>query len=129
MYLANSRERSEFGLHKSESEMCHAIPIGNSASPIRNGQKRPPEDGDVSSGIGQGIRRLCASITLSRALSRGDYRVVGDVAHVDEGVKRAKATRPWWTGGAELGWGVSKLIIRLNYNNLYLVYLYKCGVW
>ena len=32
-------------------------------------------------------------------------------------------------GGAELGWGVSKLIIRLDYNNLYLEYLYKCGVW
>ena len=31
--------------------------------------------------------------------------------------------------GAELGWGVSKLIIRLDYNNLYLVYLYKCRVW
>ena len=31
--------------------------------------------------------------------------------------------------GAELGQGVSKLIIRLSYNNLYLVYLYKCGVW
>ena len=109
--------------------MCHAIPIGNSASPIGNGQKRPPEDGDVGSGIGQGIGRLRASIALSRALSRGDYRVVGDVAHVDKGVKRAKATRPWLTGGAELGRGVSKLIIRLNYNNLYLVYLYKCGVW
>ena len=69
------------------------------------------------------------SIALSRALSRGDCRVVGDVVHVDKGVKRARATRPWLTGGAELGWGVSKLIIRLNYNNLYLVYLYKCGVW
>ena len=58
------------------------------------------------------------SIALSQALSRGDYRVVGDVVHVDEGVKRAKATRPWWTAGAELGRGVSKLIIRLNYNSL-----------
>ena len=55
--------------------------------------------------------------------------MVGDVAHIDKGVKRARAMRPWLTGGAELGWGVSKLIIRLNYNNLYLVYLYKCGVW
>ena len=88
--------------------MCHAIPIGNSASLIGNGQKRPPEDGDVGSGIGQGIGRLRASIALSRALSRGDYRVVGDVAHVDKGVKRAKATRPWLTEGAELGRGVSK---------------------
>ena len=98
--------------------MCRAIPIGNSASPIGNGQKRLPEDGDVGSGIGQGIRRLRASIALSQALSREDCRVVGDVAHVDEGVKRAKATRPWLTGGAELGRGVSKLIIRLNYNIL-----------
>ena len=54
--------------------------------------------------------------------------MVGDVVHVDEGVKRARATRPWLTGGAELGQGVSKLIIRLGYNILYLVYLYKCGV-
>ena len=29
--------------------MCRAIPIGNSVSPIGNSQKRPPEDGDVSS--------------------------------------------------------------------------------
>ena len=55
--------------------------------------------------------------------------MVGNVAHVDEGVRHARATRPWLMGGAELGRGVSKLIIRLNYNNLYLVYLYKCGVW
>ena len=55
--------------------------------------------------------------------------MVGDVAHVDEGVKRARAMRPRLTGGAELGQGVSKLVIRLNYNNLCLVYLYKCGVW
>ena len=58
--------------------------------------------------------------------------MVGDVAHVahvDKGVRHVMATRPWLTGGAELGQGVSKLIIRLNYNNLYLVYLYKCGVW
>ena len=55
--------------------------------------------------------------------------MVGDIAHIDEGVKRVRATRPWLTGGAELGRGVSKLINRLNYNNLYLVYLYKCGVW
>ena len=55
--------------------------------------------------------------------------MVGDIAHVDEGVKRVRATRPWFTGGAELGWGVLKLIIRLSYNILYLVYLYKCGVW
>ena len=98
--------------------MCHAIPIGNSASPIGNSQKRPPEDGDVGSGIGQGIGRLRASITLSRALSRGDCRVVGNVVHVDEGVRRVRTTRPWLTGGAELGQGVSKLIIRLNYNIL-----------
>ena len=55
--------------------------------------------------------------------------MVEDVAHVDEGVRRAMEMRPWLTGGAELGWGVLKLIIRLNYNNLYLVYLYKCRVW
>ena len=55
--------------------------------------------------------------------------MVEDVAHIDEGVRRVMATRPWLTGGAGLGRGVSKLIIRLNYNNLYLVYLYKCGVW
>ena len=109
--------------------MCHAIPIGNSVSPIGNSQKRPPEDGDVGSGIRQGIRRLRASITLSRALSRGDCRVVRNVVHIDEEVRHARSTRPWLTGGAELGRGVSKLIIRLNYNNLYLVYLYKCGVW
>ena len=73
---------------------------------------------DVGSGIGQGIGRLRASIALSRALSKGDCGVVGDVAHVDEGVKRARATRPWLTGRAELGQGVSKLIIRLDYNSL-----------
>ena len=55
--------------------------------------------------------------------------MVGDVVHVDEEVKHAMATRSWLTGGAKLGQGVSKLIIRLDYNNLYLVYLYKCGVW
>ena len=55
--------------------------------------------------------------------------MVGNIVYVDEGVKRMKVTRPWFTGGAELGQEVSKLIIRLNYNNLYLVYLYKCGVW
>ena len=44
--------------------------------------------------------------------------MVEDVAHVDEGVRRAMATRPWLTGGAELERGVSKLIIRLNYNIL-----------
>ena len=74
--------------------MCRAIPIGNSASPIGNGQKRPPEDGDIGLAIGQGIGRLCASIALSRALSRGDCRVVRDVVHVDEGVKCAMTTRP-----------------------------------
>ena len=52
--------------------------------------------------------------------------MVGDVAHVGKRVKRARATRPQVTGGAELGRGVSKLIIRLDYNNLYLVYLHKC---
>ena len=98
--------------------MCRAIPMGNSVSPIGNGQKRPPEDGDVGSGIGQGIGCLRAFIALSRALSRGDCRVVGDVVHVDKGIKCARATRPWLTGGAELGQGVSKLIIRLNYNSL-----------
>ena len=44
--------------------------------------------------------------------------MVGDVAHVDEGVRHARTTRPWLTGGAELGRGVSKLIIRLDYNSL-----------
>ena len=44
--------------------------------------------------------------------------MVGDVVHVDEGVKRAKAMRPWLIGGAELGQGVLKLIIRLDYNIL-----------
>ena len=44
--------------------------------------------------------------------------MVGDVVHVDEGVRHMMAMRPWLTGGAELGWGVSKLIIRLHYNNL-----------
>ena len=45
--------------------------------------------------------------------------MVGNIAHVDEGVRHARAMRPWLTsGGAELGQGVSKLIIRLNYNNL-----------
>ena len=44
--------------------------------------------------------------------------MVGEVAYVDEGVKRAMTTRPWLTGGAELGRGVLKLIIRLNYNSL-----------
>ena len=44
--------------------------------------------------------------------------MVGNVVHVDEGVKHVRATRPEFTGGAELGRGVSKLIIRLNYNNL-----------
>ena len=53
--------------------------------------------------------------------------MVRNVAHVDEGVRHVMATRPWLTGEAELGRGVSKLIIRLSYNNLYLVYLYKCG--
>ena len=55
--------------------------------------------------------------------------MVGNVAHIDKGVRHMRAMRPWLTGGAELGRGVLKLIIRLNYNNLYLVYLYKCGVW
>ena len=53
--------------------------------------------------------------------------MVRDVAHVNKGVRCVMATRPWLTGGAELGRGVSKLIIRLSYNNLYLEYLYKCG--
>ena len=53
--------------------------------------------------------------------------MVENVAHVNEGVRRTRATRPWLTGGANLGQGVSKLIIRLSYNILYLVYLYKCG--
>ena len=35
--------------------------------------------------------------------------MVGDVAHVDEGVKCTMATRPWLTEEAELGQGVSKL--------------------
>ena len=55
--------------------------------------------------------------------------MVGNVVHIDKGVRCARTTRSWLTGGAELGWGVSKLIIRLSYNILYLVYLYKCGVW
>ena len=55
--------------------------------------------------------------------------MVENVAHVDEGVRHTRATRPWLTGGAELERGVLKLIIRLSYNILYLVYLYKCGVW
>ena len=44
--------------------------------------------------------------------------MVGDVAHVDKGVRHMMATRPWLTGGAGLGRGVSKLIIRLDYNSL-----------
>ena len=44
--------------------------------------------------------------------------MIEDIAHVDEGVRHAMATRPWLTGGAELGQGVSKLIIRLDYNSL-----------
>ena len=40
--------------------------------------------------------------------------MVGDVAHIDEGVRHTMATRPWLTGGAELGQGVSKLIFRLR---------------
>ena len=40
--------------------------------------------------------------------------MVGDVAHIDKGVKRVRAMRPWLTGGAELGRGVSKLIFRLR---------------
>ena len=44
--------------------------------------------------------------------------MVKDVAHVDEGVRHAMAMRPWLTGGAELGWGVLKLIIRLDYHSL-----------
>ena len=74
--------------------MCHVILIGNSTSPIGNGQKQPPKDGDVGSGIGQGIGHLHASIALSWALSRGDCRVVGDVAHIDEGVKHVMTMRP-----------------------------------
>ena len=45
--------------------------------------------------------------------------MVGDIAHIDEGVRRVMATRPCLTGGAELGQGVLKLIIRLNYNSFY----------
>ena len=44
--------------------------------------------------------------------------MVEDIVHADEGVRHTRATRPGFTGGAELGWGVLKLIIRLNYNNL-----------
>ena len=44
--------------------------------------------------------------------------MVGNVVHIDEGVRHTRAMRPWLTGGAELGRGVLKLIIRLNYNNL-----------
>ena len=36
--------------------------------------------------------------------------MVGDVAHVDKEVRHVRATRPWLTGGAELGRGVLKLI-------------------
>ena len=31
--------------------------------------------------------------------------MVGNVVHIDEGVRRARTTRPWLTGGAELGQG------------------------
>ena len=51
-------------------------------------------------------------------MSRGDCREVRNVVHIDEGVKHMRATRPGFTGGAELGWGVSKLVIKLDYNNL-----------
>ena len=44
--------------------------------------------------------------------------MVEDVVHVDEGVRHVMEMRPWLTGGAELGRGVLKLIIRLNYNSL-----------
>ena len=80
---------------------------------------------------GHYVTELCgASIALSWALSRRDCRVVKNIAHVDEGVRHSRATRPrsWGSRTTELGWGVSKLIIRLDYNNLYLEYLYKCEV-
>ena len=55
-------------------------------------------------GIRQGIGRLHASIALSQALSRGDCRVVGNVAHNDEGVRCARATGPRsWGSRARAG--------------------------
>ena len=44
--------------------------------------------------------------------------MVEDVAHADKEVRHTRAMRPGFTERAELGWEVSKLIIRLNYNNL-----------
>ena len=62
---------------------------------------------------------------LSEEDSKGGVTVLegtaewsGTLCTFDEGVRRARTTRPWLTGGAELGRGVSKLIIRLDYNIL-----------
>ena len=55
--------------------------------------------------------------------------MVRDVAHVDEGVRCAMAMRPWLTGGAELGRGVSKLIIRLELQQLVTRVFIQVRVW
>ena len=69
--------------------MCRVIPIGNSTSLIGNSQKWPSKGEDISSGIGQGIGCLRASIALSQALSRNCW-VVGDIVC-------------WWRGQTHEG--------------------------
>ena len=44
--------------------------------------------------------------------------VVGNIVHVDEGGQTCWGQQDQFIGRAELGRGVLKLIIRLNYNNL-----------
>ena len=44
--------------------------------------------------------------------------MVGNIAHDNEGGQTCWGQWDQFIGGAELGRGVSKLIIRLNYNNL-----------
>ena len=55
--------------------------------------------------------------------------MVEDVAHVDEGVRRAMAMRPWLTGGAETRVGSIKVDYQTALQQLVLRVFIQVRVW
>ena len=55
--------------------------------------------------------------------------MVEDVAHVDEGVRRAMTMRPWLTGGAETRVGSIKVDYQTALQQLVLRVFIQVRVW
>ena len=55
--------------------------------------------------------------------------MVGNVVHVDEGVRCARTTRPWLTGGAELGAGSIEVDYQTELQHLVTRVFIQVWVW